>query len=392
MNSSNKSIEYNTRIQQVALITVFIGIILTFFLLICFIPKHEGELSPNERRKLAEAPDASFSNILNGGFSKEVDSWLEDHFPGRSFFVSLYSYLNRYTGRNVTESIIKGSGDRLFAAPVKLNEDVLVENGSRIKSFTENNSLKTTLAIIPSSGYILEGDLPKLHREYSDDLIIEGFANAAGENAALLPVDDIFSYSMNAEGLYYRTDHHLTMEGSYLLYSSLSENLGFTPVAAEEFLSTAYEFYGTSYGSSGLMLTKPDRLEVWTLPGDEYVSVTTIDGANRMEHMGMIDETCLEEGVVDRYACYLYSNHGMTIVENPAVEDGTLLVLKDSYGNAIVPFLAHHYNKIIMIDVRYYSSTLPTPSEIVSEYGINDFLVIYGTDSVQTTSDLGWLR
>lgn len=392
MNSSNKSIEYNTRIQQVALITVFIGIILTFFLLICFIPKHEGELSPNERRKLAEAPDASFSNILNGGFSKEVDSWLEDHFPGRSFFVSLYSYLNRYTGRNVTESIIKGSGDRLFAAPVKLDEDVLVENGSRIKSFTENNSLKTTLAIIPSSGYILEGDLPKLHREYSDDLIIEGFANAAGENAALLPVDDIFSYSMNAEGLYYRTDHHLTMEGSYLLYSSLSENLGFTPVAAEEFLSTAYEFYGTSYGSSGLMLTKPDRLEVWTLPGDEYVSVTTIDGANRMEHMGMIDETCLEEGVVDRYACYLYSNHGMTIVENPAVEDGTLLVLKDSYGNAIVPFLAHHYNKIIMIDVRYYSSTLPTPSEIVSEYGINDFLVIYGTDSVQTTSDLGWLR
>lgn len=391
MNSSNKRIDY-TQIQQLALVAVFIGIILTFFLLICFIPKHEGELSPNERRKLAEAPDASFSNIMNGGFSKEVDTWLEDHFPGRSFFVSLYSYLNRYTGRNVTESIIKGAGDRLFTAPVELNEATLAENGSRIKEFAEKNSLDTNLVIIPSSGYILEGDLPKLHREYADDRIIEGFANAAGENTALLPVKDIFSYSMNAEGLYYRTDHHLTMEGSYLLYSNLSESLGFTPVAAEEFLSTAYEFYGTSYGSSGLTLTKPDSLEVWTLPGDEYIYVATYDGANRMEHMGMIDETCLEDGVVDRYACYLYSNHGMTIIENPAVEEGTLLVLKDSYGNAIVPFLAHHYNKIIMIDVRYYSSTLPMPSELVSEYGIKDFLVIYGTDSVQTTSDLGWLR
>lgn len=391
MNSSNKRIRY-TQIQQLALVVVFIGILFTFFLLICFIPKHEGELSPNERRKLAKAPDASFGNIMNGGFSKEVDSWLEDHFPGRSFFVSLYSYLNRYTGRNVTESIIKGAGDRLFTAPVELNEDILADNGSRIKEFTEKNSLNTNLAIIPSSGYILEGDLPKLHREYADDRIIEGFANAVGENADLLPVKDIFSYSMNAEGLYYRTDHHLTMEGSYLLYSNISEILGFTPIAAEEFLSTAYEFYGTSYGSSGLTLTKPDRLEVWTLPGDEYIYVTTFDGANRMEHMGMIDETCLEDGVVDRYACYLYSNHGMTIVENPAVEEGTLLVLKDSYGNAIVPFLAHHYNKVIMIDVRYYSSTLPMPSELVSEYGIKDFLVIYGTDSVQTTSDLGWLR
>lgn len=391
MNSSNKN-RIILKLQQLVMVAVFVCIIFTFFLLICFVPKHEGELSPNERRLLASAPDASISNIMKSGFSKEVDTWLEDHFPGRTFFVSLYSYLNRYTGRNVTEDIIKGSGDRLFTSPIDVNEDILSSNGNRIKLFAQSNALDTHLVIIPCSAYVLEGDLPKLHREYNDDRIIEEFSNAVGESSKSIPVAEIFSYSMNAEALYYRTDHHITMAGSYLLYRNISQNLDITPIEAEEFLSTSYEFYGTSYGSSGLTLTKPDKLEVWTLPGDENISVTTIDGTNRTEHMGMIDESCLGEDVVDRYACYLYSNHGLTIIENQAAPEGTLLVLKDSYGNAIVPFLAHHYRQIIMIDVRYYSSALPLPSELVAEYNITDFVVIYGTDSVQTSNDLGWLR
>ncbi len=394
MSSSNNPFK-NKRASQLALILAFIGSITIFFLLICVLPKHEGELSPNERRTLAQAPDTSIGNILDGGFAKEVDTWLQDHFPARNFFVSLYTYLNRFTGRNVTESIIKGSNDRLFTEPIALDETMLNNNGKLIREFAESNALNTKLVIIPSSGYMLEGDLPKLHREYTDGSIIEGFENAAsganGEKTAL-PVEDILSMSMNVPELYYRTDHHLTMKGSYLLYSSIAESLGIEPIRAEEFSKAAYEFYGTSYGSSGLMLTKPDSLEVWTLPGNERFTVTTIDGGRSTEHSGMIDEACLADGVVDRYACYLYSNHGTTIIENPDVEEGTLLVLKDSYGNAIVPFLANHYHRIIMIDVRYFSSALTKPSELVSEYGIKDFLVIYGTDSVQTTKDLGWLR
>ena len=87
------------------MIAAFMAVIVVFFLLICFLPKHEGELSPNERRMLAKAPDASLSSLISGNFATEVDTWLQDHFPARNFFVSLYSYLNRYTGRNATESI-----------------------------------------------------------------------------------------------------------------------------------------------------------------------------------------------------------------------------------------------------------------------------------------------
>ena len=67
-------------------------------------------------------------------------------------------------------------------------------------------------------------------------------------------------------------------------------------------------------------------------------------------------------------------------------------MLKDSYGNAIVPFLANHYSRIVMLDVRYFNSAMPLPSELCSEYGIEELLVIYGVDTAQTTGDLVWMR
>ena len=77
---------------------------------------------------------------------------------------------------------------------------------------------------------------------------------------------------------------------------------------------------------------------------------------------------------------------------NPNVESGTLFVLKDSYGNAIVPFLAAHYNTIIMLDTRtmYYSPTMPAPSELAKEYNAKDFVVIYGVDTV-AAGNIDWL-
>ena len=45
-----------------------------------------------------------------------------------------------------------------------------------------------------------------------------------------------------------------------------------------------------------------------------------------------------------------------------------------------------------MLDVRYFNSAMPLPSELCSEYGIEELLVIYGVDTAQTSGDLVWLR
>ena len=58
-----------------------------------------------------------------------------------------------------------------------------------------------------------------------------------------------------------------------------------------------------------------------------------------------------------------------------------------------MPFLAAHYNTIIMLDTRtmYYSPTMPAPSELAKEYNAKDFVVIYGVDTV-AAGNIDWLR
>ncbi len=372
---------------------VFAAFIAVFFLLIVFLPKREGELSPNERRILAKAPDASMDNIMNGGFSKQVDTWLQDHFPLRTGFVSLYSYLNRYTGRNAVESIVLGSGNRLFNAPIAVNDAVIDTNLQKLTRFIGQNELSTHTYLIPGAASMLESDLPKLHLEYHDNEILDRFEGALKDVAQVIPVRSIFAEQGDVGSLYYRTDHHLTMKGSYLSYVEIAKRLGLNPLPESEFTKTPFDFYGTTYGSSGLFATPCDTLETWVGSYDKNLTVTTMDGGEEKVHHGSIDEACLADDVVDKYAAYLYSNHGITKIVNDSVFGGSLLVLKDSFANAIVPFLAAHYNTIIMIDTRslYYSPSLPAPSELCREYGIEDFLVISGLDTI-AEGTLDWLR
>jgi hypothetical protein len=70
------------------------------------------------------------------------------------------------------------------------------------------------------------------------------------------------------------------------------------------------------------------------------------------------------------------------VIENEAGNGETLLVVKDSFGNSIVPLLAMNYSRVVMIDTREYKdASLPAPSELVNLYGITQMVVVLGTDS-----------
>ena len=133
------------------LIVLFAGFISVFFLLIMFLPKHEGELSPNERRVLASAPNTSLGNILSGKFSGEVDTWMEDHFPARNAFVSIYSHMNLYSGRSIVEKVTLGKNNRLFSAPVQRDDETMKTNAEKISGFITENDLNAFTFIIPSA-------------------------------------------------------------------------------------------------------------------------------------------------------------------------------------------------------------------------------------------------
>ena len=74
----------------------------------------------------------------------------------------------------------------------------------------------------------------------------------------------------------------------------------------------------------------------------------------------------------------------VTITGGP--ENGRrLLVLKDSYANALLPFAAADYEKIVAVDLRYYLGSL---SELMEHEGITDVLVLYSTSAFMSDTKI----
>ena len=78
-------------------------------------------------------------------------------------------------------------------------------------------------------------------------------------------------------------------------------------------------------------------------------------------------------------------NWPMVRITGGAENGRRLLVLKDSYANALLPFAAADYEKIVAVDLRYYLGSL---SELMEQEGITDVLVLYSTSAFMSDTKI----
>lgn len=68
-----------------------------------------------------------------------------------------------------------------------------------------------------------------------------------------------------------------------------------------------------------------------------------------------------EWGFLDKrnqYSLFLGGNHRKVVIRSTVNNGSKLLLVKDSYAHAIVPFLANHFEEIHMIDMRYFRESV----------------------------------
>lgn len=382
---------------KLALIITFCAAIGLLFVLLMVLPKHAGEISPLEFRQLANYPIRGKSaetlkeEIVKSKFSQGVDKFLEDHFPGRSFFIALDSYGTRLTGRNSVKPVVWGRGGRLYDAPLTTDYEQLYKNLDKLDAFAAENGMELTYAIVPPSSVECEKGLPMLHLDYPEaklDEVISGHSSSQNANLTAL-----YKAAVDPDSCFYRTDHHWTMTGAYACYDKLCGMWGEKPLQRGDFSVKDYEFFGSFYREAGLWLTEPDRLEVWRNPLLDSMKVTLNVEERGDVRTGVFDDEKLNEEEVDKYAAYLYSNNGLTVIENPQGNGKSLMIVKDSYGNSIATLFAMNYSTVIMVDTRYYSDpALPMPSEVAARYGAERVVVIMGAESILADCGLVYMR
>ena len=75
-----------------------------------------------------------------------------------------------------------------------------------------------------------------------------------------------------------------------------------------------------------------------------------------------------------KYSAFIAGDQPFSVIDNPNISDGTSCVLiKESYGNAFAPFLTDHYDKVYIVDYRYYKDDL---TAFVKDNNVTDVIFL----------------
>ena len=163
------------------------------------------------------------------------------------------------------------------------------------------------------------------------------------------------------EYIYFRTDHHWTADGAYYAYETLCDATGMTPISREQRESKDFAgFLGSFYkdtGESKKLGDHPDDVRVYyPVSGNTSLTYTTTEG--QKISWDVIHDVS-DYGASLKYSTFIAGDNPYTVIENEDLTDGSsCIVVKESFGNALVPFLVDHYEKIYVVDYRYWTGSL----------------------------------
>lgn len=372
---------------DIVMLCVLSVIILVFGISIYLIP--QSDFSEIENQQLTTFPSFTVSSLLSGEFTKDIGEFYSDQFPLRTSFIRFKAVCELAQLKLQNKGVIPCSDGTLIKRLEYSDYSKLHKNLSAVDDFTvalSDKGIAVHMAIPPRSIDVLESTLPPLYSADRSDRVWE-ILSEYRDDATLLR-DIIKPMADDGEYVWYRTDHHWTTDGAYAAYQALGSILGYTPMPAEYFekVLVTNNFYGTTYSSSGLYGTPPDSMYFYRYDGDNNFTLT--DNIKENVRNGFYDTDKLAER--DKYAAFLGGNLAHVSITDPTATEKkpTLLLIKDSYANSLVPFLAIHFD-IEMIDLRSYNGS---PYKLALESSAHEVLILLGADSLATADDLTKLR
>lgn len=371
-------------VKKYILPTAFMVFISILGAVTLFVPKND--YSEDEKRYLNKLPRFTVKSFLSGEFQDKLEKGLADRVGFRGFFVSTDAYASMAMGRNTLGDVYNCKDNYLIYSPKKQDGSVFRKNMSRFNNFSASLDVPSTIMIVPTAGYVMSDKLPLLCGKYRD---AELFSTASDLTPNIGFIDTRSALRQNAaDGMqvYYRTDHHLTSAGNYVLYDLFCSVNGIVHPGINSYNKEKIDgFYGTAWSASGYRLTPPDSVELWELPDRVRV---TIDDAGKKK---IVSDNLFfknDSRGKDKYPVFLGGNHSLVHIENKDAKGGSILVIKDSYAQCFSCFLAHNYKNVYMIDMRYYRASV---SNFVKENNIDEILYMYGIDSLLTDTNSAWL-
>ena len=334
--------------------------------------------SEKENRVLASRPALKLDQIISGGYEKQFETYENDQFPLRDMWITLKATTDRLMGKVEENGVYLGKNGYLmeaFNAPSQTQYDATV---NAMTSFAQEHSdLKQYALIAPNSVNILKSNLPAFAPADDQNPWIDKLKDSlTSAGVTFIDIRDTFT-DHKAEDLYYHTDHHWTTLGAYYAYLQAAAAMGIDSSSdSYDKAPVSQTFKGTLSAKSGFRSGETDEIDVFLPNGDNALSSVVNYVDEQKKSASFYDTSKLNTR--DKYALFFGGNHAQIKISTPTESNNTLLVLKDSYANSFIPFLAQHYRKIIMIDPRYYYGDL---EQLLQVENIQEVLYLYNANT-----------
>lgn len=356
-------------------LVIVCGLFLLLFGVLYFALPDES-FSELENSALQTRPQMSLAALNAPSFSEDLEDFYTDQLPLRYTWLSVKAGVELALGRQENNGVFLARGNYLIKRQEYSDLSDLKGNlaaAEAILSAGESASIPSVFAVAPRAEDILNGSLP----EWYDP----SYANAPWDliRASDIPFVDLketLQDDPDPGSFWYRTDHHWSTAGAYAAYREIAAALGIPAASEDLFTKTVVtdSFTGTSYGSSGMYWLSGETLSLYRFEGDERF-VVSLDGK---EQSGFYNWDALSHR--NAYEVFFGGNYARVSVRDPEQTRPSLLVIKDSFANSVIPFLSVDFD-LEIVDPRYYRGSLKTLLEECEPDGI---LILMGMDSLST--------
>lgn len=415
---------------MLASIKIFIGVLLLIGFIGLLFPLRPKE-SDVEKRELTKFPKPTVSTLFNGEFFSDISTWYADTFPFREGLTTANSKLKHAYGRTTEE--LHGDavvGDdipdpdaeitvtptpevtltptpepdgTIHNEPEKAGTIYIVDNrGFEIYGFSKdgandyinmiNNAatqlkdIATVYDIVVPTSIAVNLDEENQQKVNSSDqgAVVDYVYGHLDPSIKQLSILDTLK-KHNSEYLYFKTDHHWTADGAYYAYQELMKLKGVTPSPLTDFTKMEFPgFVGSFYSysnKSDTLKNNPDTVNAYVPKNTNTMTYTDSKGN---EHQGSIIADATEYSEANKYLCFIAGDQPYCRIDNPSITDGSsCVVIKESYGNAFVPFLVNSYQTVHVVDYRYYTGNL---INLVKENNIQDVIYVNNTNALIQSS------
>lgn len=342
------------------------------------------EISAYEMRYAEKVPALSFREYLNGNFQSDMDSALGDQILFSSYYKKLYNELS-------------SKADMLFTplrhsiADKYLNyRDAFIYNGQLINPTVPleeyEEGLRETAEYINSElAEMPEVDVYLFYVENDSDINFEtggktgtyeyfsGLLDVPEENCAAFEVNSFEEY----HELFYTGDHHWNHKGSYKGYCQLVELLDAQgePLIPEEEMDVPGLFIGSKALLTGTT-HYAEHMKAYRYP---FPNIQISVNGEILPYHGDLEILMRDGGTHCSYTSIYGDDLGCAIMSVGNEKGEKLLVVGDSYDNAILKPLACHFGQLHSVDARYYpvqTGEVLDISDYVAENDIDKVLLL----------------